>query len=191
MTFEQMKNLSEEEMSLLHKRLSSIRKKAKTVNFGALYGAGAVKIASSSGMLLDEASLLHTIFWKRNGAVKKVANSAKVKTTQDGKLWLFNPISKLWINLRYEKDKFSSLNQSSAVYCFDSYIRKVREKINSLGLEICGQFHDEWIISLPKHLEDTIKEIAYKSIEEVNAVLKLNVELGISVDFGNSYSQIH
>ena len=103
-----------------HKRkevdYSQVRNKAKTVNFAGVYGAGPPKIALTTGMPLQQAKKLHKTYWDRNKAVKQVAASCKTKTTYvDGEeqMWLYNPVSGFWYSLRYEKDKFSTLNQGT------------------------------------------------------------------------------
>lgn len=92
------------------------RSKAKTVNFAGIYGAGAPKIAQSTGMSLPEAMKLHKTYWERNKAVKLVAKNAKHKTLKyngQEQMWLYNPVSGFWYSLRTEKDKFSTLNQGT------------------------------------------------------------------------------
>ena len=53
------------------------------------------------------------------------------------------------------------------------------------------QYHDE----IAFHLKETEQEIVRKklldSIERVNKTVKLNVPLGVSVDFEKSYDKIH
>lgn len=93
---------------------SKERGMAKVVNFSAVYGAGAPKIAQSTGMSLIDAQKLHKTYWERNKAVKLVAKNAKHKTVKfngQEQMWLLNPISGFWYSLRTEKDKFSTLNQ--------------------------------------------------------------------------------
>ena len=95
---------------------SAARSKAKTVNFAGIYGAGAPKIAQSTGMSLIDAQKLHKTYWERNKAVKLVAKNAKHKTVKfngQEQMWLLNPISGFWYSLRTEKDKFSTLNQGT------------------------------------------------------------------------------
>ena len=95
---------------------SAARSKAKTVNFAGIYGAGAPKIAQSTGMSLLDAQKLHKTYWERNKAVKLVAKNAKHKTVKfngQEQMWLLNPISGFWYSLRTEKDKFSTLNQGT------------------------------------------------------------------------------
>ncbi len=96
--------------------ITQIRNKAKTVNFAGVYGAGPPKIALTTGMPLQQAQKLHKTYWDRNKSVKQVAASARTKTTTfDGveQMWLYNPVSGFWYTLRYEKDKFSTLNQGT------------------------------------------------------------------------------
>ena len=53
------------------------------------------------------------------------------------------------------------------------------------------QYHDEHGFSLLKGEEEKCKAILQEAIEATNQEIKLNVPLGISIDFGNDYSQIH
>jgi DNA polymerase I-like protein with 3'-5' exonuclease and polymerase domains len=168
------------------KKHNEARKKAKVVNFSAVYGAGAPKIAITSGLPLKEAKKLHEIYWKRNKAVKQIAEACIVKQIGQKK-WLYNPVSKFWYSLRAEKDRFSTLNQGTGVYCFDSYIRKVREK----GVKVSLQMHDEILFRLAEGSKEEISEKLKTSIAEVNEEIKLNVPLGISMDFGYNYAACH
>jgi len=163
-----------------------IRHKAKTTNFSATYGAGPPKIAATANISLKEAKLLHKIYWQRNSAVKKTAESSTVKEI-NGKKWLFNPVSRFWYSLRAEKDRFSTLNQGTGVYCFDQYIKAVRKR----GIKISLQMHDEILFNLKEEDKDRVMDILKESIAEVNETVKLNVQLSISMDFGHSYADCH
>ena len=169
---------------------SEVRNKAKTVNFAGVYGAGPPKIAQSTGMPLEQAQKLHQTYWERNKAVKQVANACQVKTTRlDGEvqMWLKNPVSNFWYSLRYEKDKFSTLNQGTGVYCFDLWVREVRKR----GIRIMLQYHDEIAFPLLEQDKDTVEMKLKESIKAVNDSVRLNVPLDVSVDFGVNYAEIH
>ena len=60
-----------------------------------------------------------------------------------------------------------------------------------MGYKICGQFHDEIIFPLQKGNEEKVKQDLLKCIDNVNDKLKLNVKLGISIQFDRRYSEIH
>lgn len=160
-----LKELKPEEKELLNKYIQ-IRSSAKTVNFAGVYGAGPAKIAESLGSSIEFAKKLHITYWSRNKAVKDVANSLTVRViyksgiikdfissqlTKMGwkeqeefmesidSMWVKNPISKFWMSLRYLKDLFSAVNQSSGVYSFDLWMNKVKSK----GLKVIFQYHDK------------------------------------------------
>lgn len=184
-TFEELIGLPNEEQAKIIKILKPIRLKSKKTNFAAVYGAGPPKIALTANISLSESKKLHTIYWIRNKAVKLVAKYTIHKTIE-GQMWLFNPVSKFWYSLRYEKDKFSTLNQGTGAYCFDIMTRYVRAKLKQ-----AMQYHDEGIIPLLKTRKDEIRSYLHECINKVNDELKLNIKLGISVEFGDNYAAIH
>ncbi len=194
--------------------LKKIRGKAKIVNFSGIYGAGPAKIALTTGMTLEEATLLHKIYWERNKAVKQVCRDITVKVilksggtstylgrellgfnrTQQAtfmqevkEMWLYNPVSKFWYSLRYFKDIFSTLNQGTGVYCFDTWVRFVRNQ----GIKIALQYHDEIGFPFLKDQVEQVKEKLTLAIKQTNDLLKLNVPLGISIDIGTNYADTH
>lgn len=178
--------MSEEEKQKTFKAISKIRKDSKQVNFSAVYGVGAPKMSLTTGWPLPKSKNLLMIYWKRNWSVKEVAANCKVKNI-DGHMWLYNPVSKFWYSLRYDKDRFSTLNQGTGVYCFDRWVSRVRSK----GYKMCGQFHDEIIVPVQLGQRDKIRKDFKDSIAEVNKELNLNIQLDISVDFGDTYAAIH
>lgn len=165
---------------------SEVRYIAKTTNFSATYGAGAAKIAETAGKPLKVGKQLHKIYWERNKAVKQTAEACTVKTIGNKK-WLYNPVSGFWYSLRAEKDRFSTLNQGTGVYCFDNYVMEARSR----GIIVSLQMHDEILFETCKETEDEVKLILKESIKAVNQKIKLNVPLGISIDFGRSYASVH
>ena len=56
---------------------------------------------------------------------------------------------------------------------------------------ILGQFHDESINQVRIGDESDHTATLIWAIEKVNQELKLNVDLGIDVQYGNTYSEIH
>lgn len=168
------------------KSFKPVRNKYKPANYACVYGVAAPKLSRTTGLSLEEAQKLIDVYWKRNWAIKEVVQKLTVKSIK-GQKWLYNPVSGFWYSLRYEKDRFSTLNQGTGVYCFDTWVHKVVNK----GMWPIGQFHDEIILQIPQDEREVCKEQLMTAIKETNDVLKLNVELGIDVQFGNSYAEIH
>ena len=166
--------------------LKALRKAYKVVNYSATYGVGAPKLARETGKSEKEARALLDAFWQRNWSVDRVAKGLRVREVNGG-MWLLNPVSGFWISLRSDKDRFSSLNQSTGVFCFDSWLAIARKN----GLQAIGQFHDEVIALVPEGQEEQIKGLLHTSVSKVNDKLKLNVPLGCDVQFGKTYAEIH
>ena len=102
-------------------------------------------------------------------------------------MWLLNPVSKFWYSLRSDKDKFSTLNQGTGVFCFDSWVSLCRR----YGIKTIGQFHDEIIALVPEGNEEQTKATMEQAIENLNNNLELNVPLGVDAQFGKTYADIH
>ena len=180
-----MKSLTDDQQKALFDKIKQSRKKAKVVTYSAIYGVGAPKLSRSLSIPEREAKDLLEAYWERNWAVKKVAEDQYVKTLKDGSMWLKNPVSGFYYNLRYEKDRFSTLNQSTGVYCFDTWVMFARK----LGVKIVGQFHDEVVVVSDD--PESVKERLQEAIEMANDKLQLNVPLGIDVQVGRTYADVH
>jgi hypothetical protein len=137
-------------------------------------------------MGLAEATKLTNIYRKRNWAINSVADECKVKVV-DKQKWLYNPVSELWYSLRAEKDRFSTLNQGTGVWCFDTWVKYQRQK----GLPQIGQFHDETINLVKEENKEKAEQVLRWAIDMTNKELNLNRDLDIDVQFGMNYAQIH
>jgi len=166
--------------------IKALRKAYKVVNYSATYKVGAATLSRTTGMPVAGAQKLLDAFWKRNWAIEKVASRLQTRELFGG-MWLKNPVSGFWHSLRSEKDRFSTLNQSTGVYCFDQWVQECR----GMGLETIGQFHDEIIVLTKEGDEDKAENIMQMSINNVNHEVNLNVPLGTEVQFGNTYADIH
>lgn len=168
------------------KSIKPIRDIFKNGNYACQYGAGPARLALTANISLAEAKKVWETYWKKNWAIKEVSKAQRVKTIR-GQMWLFNPISKFWYSLRYEKDIFSTLVQGSASYVFDLWVSIFRSK----RPQLTGQFHDEVVLCIRKGAQDKATLLLRQAIDETNARLQLNRELGVDVQFGSRYSDIH
>jgi DNA polymerase I-like protein with 3'-5' exonuclease and polymerase domains len=186
LTLDDLKNLPDEEQEKLYKSLVGLRKKAKVVTYSAMYGIGAGKLARQLEMPQAEAQKLLDGFWKLNWAVKEVTSKAKIKLMGNS-MWVYNPVSGFWIQLRSEKDTWSSLNQSTGVYCFDTWLSFCRQA----KIKIAMQFHDEVGFYVPEVTSEYIGSVLKGAIKKANDKLNLNVLLDVDVQVGKDYSQTH
>jgi len=168
------------------KDLKPLRKNFKVVNYSATYGVGAAKLSRETGMSVQESQKLLDAYWQRNWSVKQFAEEQNVREI-GGEMWIQNPVSKFWHSLRYKKDAFSTINQSTGSYCFDKWVAFYRIKRSN----IVGQFHDESINVVRKGEEQQHTSVLSWAITKLNEQLKLNVQLGIDVQYGKNYAEIH
>lgn len=143
-------------------------------------------MAEAAGTSLKKGLALHRAYWKKNWAIKEVAKRQKYKIIND-QMWLFNPVSKFWYSLRYEKDIFSTLVQGTASYVFDKWIENILE----LREQLTATFHDEGVWSLRQGHREEFTAMIMNSMKKLNEDIKLNRELGCEAQFGNRYSEIH
>lgn len=170
----------------LDKSFSNLRHSAKQANYSCTYGATPQRLVWDSGLTLTTATTLYNAYWKRNWSLKAIADACTVKQV-NGTKWLYNSVSGFWHSLRYDKDRFSTLNQSTGVYCFDTWIKHVL----SVRPQLTAQMHDEIVLCLKEGSREKCDRLLKWAIDETNKELKLNVQLDVSIDYGNAYSEIH
>ena len=180
-----------EEQVLEHKagtaNYKTERHEAKTVNFSATYKVGAKTLARTLKCTVKKAQQIIDAYWKRNKGILDFEKSCETKTIR-GQLWVKQPVSGFWYTLRNMKDIFSTVNQSTAVYVFDMWLKHIRQQ----SIKLSGQFHDEWLSILSSLIsQDEIRSKVNEAMRLTNEELKLNVEISCSLDFGNCYSDVH
>lgn len=168
-------------------RLKPLRKSYKATNYSATYGIGKAKLARDLKCSVASAALLLEAFWKRNFAIKKVVEAVETKTLKDGSLWLFNPVSGFWMPLRARKDIFSTLNQSTGVFVFDTWLAHVLKQ----GIPVILQYHDEFLGYLPRDAEEEYKGKIKAATDKLNESLQLNVPILSDTNFGDTYAECH
>lgn len=167
-------------------RIKPIRSVYKNGNYACQYGAGVSRLALTCNISESEARKIHEAYWKMNWAIKAVAEDQIVKTVR-GQMWLYNPISGFWYSLRFMKDRFSTLVQGTASFVFDLWVMKILEKREQLT----AQFHDEVVLEVLKGFRKECTDLLQTAMDEVNSMLKLNVDLAVDIQFGDRYSEIH
>lgn len=197
----------------LYKEIKKKRSIAKVINFSSVYGSGVDKKAKLLKSTKEFAEKLHNTYWERNKAVKMVEKDRKIKVIYKDQtvkiynskdliemknqrafmdmvdtMWLLNPVSGFWQSLRFFKDIFSTLNQSTAVYVFDCYLKEARKYF-----KVQYQVHDEWLTCYKKnkYTQEQVVKILKKCITRVNDKLKLPIPMDISADFGVNYAECH
>ena len=77
--------------------------------------------------------------------------------------------------------------EDQGAYCFDRWVALYRSKRSN----IIGQFHDESINVIKKGEENEHTSALQWAIEKLNEQLRLNVDLGIDIQYGQTYADVH
>jgi hypothetical protein len=185
--------ITEEELELykagdkeVKSRLKPIRDIYKVANYSCIYKVGAEKLGKTVGMKTREAKALIQSYWDRNWSIKQLPNDIEVKTIND-QMWLLNPVSRLWYSVRSERDIFSTLNQGTGAFVFDVWLKYMMSE----GVIPFLQYHDEMVALIEEGREGETKRIIEESMVKVNDLLKLNVVIGVDVQFGQTYADVH
>lgn len=169
-----------------YSKLKTLRGKGKQTNFSAVYQVGVDTLSRTTGLSKKDARSLLETYWEINWSVKKFAQDCVTKKVGD-RTWIKNPVSTFWYILRNDKDRFSAVNQSTGVFVFDLWISNVLKR----RPQLTAQFHDEIVLCVKKGHREEVKKLLNDAIDETNEMLKLNIQLGISVAFGDSYADVH
>ena len=167
-------------------RIGLIRHGGKSTNYAATYGAQGPTIARSAGVSEEVGTRLVNAWSERNWSLKAIADNCIVKQSR-GMKWLWNPVAQMWFYLKAEKDKFSTLNQSTGAYCFDRWLFHVMES----RYQLTAQFHDEGVWELKKGHREAMTKILKDAMINVNKELRLNRELDCDIAFAENYGGVH
>lgn len=183
---ETFKIYSEEELSEQFNRLSKVRHTCKTTNYSATYNASAKKIAETAGVPLKEGQLLHKTYWALNWSVKKFTEDLEVKTV-DGRNWIYNPFTKLWLILTADHIKFSACNQNFGACVFDTFLWFLVKA----GVKPIMSIHDELSFYIDEMQEDWARKVIKDSMDKVNKVFNQPIKFESEPDFAMSYGEVH
>lgn len=181
-------DLSEAEQKELLQKLKNTRGKGKTTNYASLYKVGSSTLARNLEITKNEAQTLIDSYWGIHYAVKEFTQSVTTKII-DGETWAFNPIAKFWYYIRQEKDIFSTMNQSSAVFCFNMWILFITRR----GEWPVNQTHDDCVLLADDNEEEIkrVRQIFHSAMDDVNNYLKLNVQLDCESQVGDNLAETH
>jgi hypothetical protein len=179
-------SLPEEQQKDLMGKLKIARSKGKTCNYASLYNVGAETLARNLEIPVKEANKLIDAYWKIHYAVKVASDKFQIKKIGEEN-WVYNPISNFYYYLRNKKDIFSTVNQSSAVYCFNIWVWNCTK----MGIFPVTQSHDDTVYVVDEKDVEKTKNIIKEAMRRANRQLNLNVELACETQVGKNIAETH
>ncbi len=176
-----------------------MRRQAKTINFGVLYGMGAFSLAKDLGISRNEAQQFIDNYFERYPAVlrfmeerKQEARQHQYVTTLLGRRCAIPEInSKNGAVRSYaERNAINYPIQGSAADIIKVAMVNIDRRLRAEGLKtrMVLQVHDELVFDVPQAELELIKQLVKQEME--NAV-PLSVPVVVDIGVGNNWSEAH
>ena len=192
LTAMQMFGLKKEEVT------PALRRNAKAINFGIVYGISGVGLAENTGLSRHEAAEYINKYFEVYPTVKEYLDKSVLDATRKGYAKTLFGRRRRIPELKSDNHQIRQFGtrvaknmplQGSASDIIKFAMLKVSEAIKDKNLEskLILQIHDELIVDCPKHEEEIVKTILKNAMENV---VNLSVKLPVSVESGTSYYEI-
>ena len=179
-----------------------MRRVAKTLNFGVIYGMGVRKFSHESGLSQNEAKKFITEYFKDFSTIKKWHRDIIANARIDGFIENLNGRKRNLpgINSLNPKERTDSermvINfpiQSLAADIIKLAMAKTKEKLEEMnvwgtGVKMLLSIHDELIFEIKDTPE--LKKIAEAIEKTMESVYKLKVSLKVNVKIGDSWGEL-
>ena len=178
---------------------SSMRSRAKAVNFGIVYGISAFSLAQDIGVLPKEAKAYMDAYFDQFTGVKAYMENIVKQAEQDGYVTTLYGRRRDIPELKDSKHAVREFGKRVAlnmpVQGTAADIMKLamieadrRLKAEKLQARLVLQVHDELIVECPAEEEDTVRRILTESMEHAAS---LKVPLLVEAKSGHSWSEAH
>ncbi|MBF0232065.1 MAG: DNA polymerase I, partial [Desulfamplus sp.] len=184
---------------------AELRRQAKAINFGIVYGMGAFKLSNELSISRKMAQTYIDNYFARYSGVKKYIDStiegAKERgevTTLLGRRRKLSDIHSSNANVRglAERMAINTPIQGSAADLIKLAMIKMERAIdetrladgNKMASRMLLSVHDEILFEVPETEEEVLKTLAKKVMEEI---FKLKVPLKVNIDAGYNWAEAH
>jgi DNA polymerase I len=186
---------------------SDMRRRAKAVNFGIIYGQSPFGLAKGLGISKDEATAFIETYFARYPGVLQFMMETLTRCRQQGYVSTFlgrrrsvQGVRPVPIGLREEKSGLlrqlnlaertavNSVIQGSAADLIKLAMIGIARKLaqSQLPATMLLQIHDELVFEVAP---DRIDDLARLVVEEMSQVMTLAVPLGVDVKFGDNWAE--
>ncbi len=178
---------------------SEMRRSAKVINFGILYGMGPQRLARDLGISQAEAKRYIESYFERYGSVRRYMDSVLEGARENGYVSTIlgrrRPVPELLSGQRgvvqaAERMATNTPIQGSAADIIKLAMLRVDGRLQSSGLDafMTLQVHDELLIEAPAADVEVVSELVRKEMAEA---IELSVPLKVDVGSGVTWAEAH
>ena len=180
---------------------ADMRRTAKVINFGVIYGMSAFRLAQDLGITRTQATSFIENYFKMYSDVNKFLTDTIQKAEETGYVETIlgrkRPILSINSKNKVEKSAaervaINSPVQGSAADIVKKAMCDISEELikNDSPARLLVQVHDELIFECPED-EKTINETIEIIKNKMENCVKLNVPLRVSVEYGKNWGEFH
>jgi len=175
------------------------RTKAKTVNFGILYGMGAKTLAKRIDSSIDEASEFINTFFETYPGVLKFMSDIKNEALKVGYITLYGGRKRHLSSQFFYKDSYAqegelrsianAVIQGSGAMIIKKAMVLMYPRLQSLNANIIAQIHDELLVECPEEHADKAKEIVEECM--IKPTKDMKVPFMVDSKIGKTWKEVH
>jgi DNA polymerase-1 len=181
----------------------NIRRRAKAINFGIVYGISAVGLAAQLGIDRSEAGAYIKTYFERFPGIRDYMEAMKAEARRQGfvKTLFGRKVHYPEINIKnpslrgnFERAAINAPIQGSAADIIRRAMIRMGPALAEAGLaaRMLLQVHDELVFEAPEEEVDKTMEVAQGVMEKApEPVLKLNVPLKVDARAGDNWEAAH
>ena len=174
---------------------SNLRRNAKAVNFGILYGISSFGLSEDLGMSMKEAKQFIDNYLETYPGIKDYMESLKKEAYENGFVkTLFGRVrvidelksNNFMVRSQGERMALNTPIQGTSADIIKIAMINVNNELKrrKLNAKMIIQVHDEILIDCPKNELETVKEILKDKMENA---YKLSVPLKVDINYGNNW----
>ncbi|ALE03270.1 DNA polymerase I [Bartonella ancashensis] len=193
----QMFGVSVEEMS------SDVRRRAKAINFGIIYGISAFGLAKQLGISREEAGHFINLYFERFPGIKTYMEAAKVSARQNGYVETIFGRRIHFPEIKAADQKVRAFNERAAINApiqgsAADIIRRAMIQMDGalekakLSARMLLQIHDELIFEIPETESEETTKLVKKIMENATMpALSLSVPLEVKITIAQNLGETH
>jgi DNA polymerase-1 len=178
---------------------ADMRRAAKVINFGIIYGMGPQRLANELGIPLPDAQRYIANYFERYAGVRRYVDAAIAEARERGYattiLGRRRPIPELRSHERgvaqaAERVASNTPIQGSAADLIKKAMVAIDRRLTEAGVAggMILQVHDELLLEVPEGISQTVQKAVR---EEMEGVMALAVPLRVDVGVGRSWAEAH
>jgi len=178
---------------------SEMRRQAKTINFGIIYGMGPYKLSRSLGISQSEAKQMIERYFGRYAGVKRFIEETTALAREKGfvqtlfgrKRWIPEVSSQnKTVRQQGERLAVNTVIQGTAADIIKKSMVDIHRELrrNYPEAMLILQVHDELIFEVPEEICRDVGEMVKKLMEQVSS---LRVPLQVDVGYGSNWAEAH